>query len=415
LDAWLQTMRDERGYGGPVTHWWQSCLLYCGPMADWRYEGLICGYLNLYSSSLQPQWLERAITAGEDLLIAQLPNGQFLNSSFEIGPVQGGTPHEAAVDLALLELARKLRSLGDERWEPFYCAAEHNLKSYQLGELWNGSAFKDQAWNQTVVANKNATTMEALLLYEELSGCSMQQYILGAAELIMSVQVSEPGPRNGATIHLGTGPHQLAIGIYTARCLSALVRLYERYPKDIYLERAGKMLDFLLRLVVEEGTLFGFYKDGRPVACPTWISASGDLLRAMIMLKPYIAVPEWAMNHLAGLLVNRQLPSGGIPTAYGLGFKGQARRPNGRPDFRDVIPVVGWCDKAFRALSLLAGKWEPEPKEILLSDTAIECMWKGRHCIFREDSERMQLIDQRRGNILFEWKKGDWYPKIYQL
>ncbi|HET8669242.1 MAG TPA: hypothetical protein VFM05_01070, partial [Candidatus Saccharimonadales bacterium] len=74
LDAWLQTMRDERGYSGPVTHWWQSCLLYCGPMADWRYEGLICGYLNLYSISSQQQWLDRAITAGEDLLQAQLPN-----------------------------------------------------------------------------------------------------------------------------------------------------------------------------------------------------------------------------------------------------------------------------------------------------------------------------------------------------
>lgn len=384
-------------------------------MADWRYEGLICGYLNLYRITSQTRWLERAVNAGNDLLRAQLPNGQFLNSGFEVGPTLGGTPHEAAVDVALLELARVLRSIRDERWEKFYRTAEKNLLSYHLGGLWNGSAFKDEIWNETLVPNKNATTMEALLLYEELSGSSWETYILGAARLILSSQVKEPGDQQGATIHSGTGPHRLAIGIYTARCLAALLRLYQCYPKAEYLDSACEMLPFLLRLVGEDGTRFGIYPDGRPIACPTWISASGDLLRSMIALRAYTQVPDWAVDHLADLLVTRQLPTGGIPTAYGLGLKGRTRKPEGRPDFRDVIPVVGWVDKAFRALSMLPDELEPMLDPILAEETAVECAWKGRDCLYREDAGSMQLLDQRHGAVLYDWKKGQWYPRLYQL
>lgn len=415
LDAWFQTMRDERGYGGPITHWWQSCLLYCGSMSDWRYEGVMCGYLNLYRATGQSRWLDRAIAAGEDLLRAQLPAGHFWNSGFEVGPLEGGTPHEAAVDVALLELARLLRSRGDERYEVFYRAAERNIVGYHLQQLWDGTAFRDQAWNSTLVPNKNATTLEALVLYEELSGRSMQRYTDAVVKLIRENQVTRPGPRQGATIHLGTGLHRLAIGVYTARCATALIRLYEHRPKAEYVDSACGMIGFLLRLIIEEGTLFGIYPDGRPIACPIWVSPSGDLLRALLALCPYLDVPPAAICQLANLLIDRQLPSGGIPTAYGLGFKGHTRRPSGRPDFRDVLPVAGWCDKAFRALTMLVTELDVEPPQNGLHETAVECEWKGRACLFREDEEHLQLLGQHDKQIIYEWIKGERYPRIYQL
>src|SRR5688572_4549089 len=216
-------MRGCTGYAGPVTHWWQSCLLYCGPMFDWRYEGIITGYLQLFQKTADLRGLRRALAAADDIHCAQLPDGRFRNSSFEIGPIEGGTPHEAAVCIGLLELARTLRAMGDARWTSYRDIAERNIMHYQIGQLWDGSAFRDQAWNRTVVANKNATTLEALLLYEELSGESLERYIEGAARLVLSAQVRAPGPTYGATIHLGTGKHRLAIGIYTARCAAALV------------------------------------------------------------------------------------------------------------------------------------------------------------------------------------------------
>ena len=117
LDAWLETMRGPGGYTGPVSHWWESCWLYTGPMIDWRYEGIICGYVELFRKGGDERWLDRAVRAGEDAVAAQTPDGHFGNSSFQHGAQPGGTPHEAAVDVALLELARVLREHGRSGWE----------------------------------------------------------------------------------------------------------------------------------------------------------------------------------------------------------------------------------------------------------------------------------------------------------
>jgi hypothetical protein len=68
LDAWLETMRGARGYGGPVTHWRQQSFIYTGPGRDWRYEGIIAGYLELWRVSGASLWLDRAVRAGDDLL-----------------------------------------------------------------------------------------------------------------------------------------------------------------------------------------------------------------------------------------------------------------------------------------------------------------------------------------------------------
>lgn len=415
LDVWLETMRAPEGYAGPVAHWWQSCLLYSGAMADWRYEGILAGYVQLYRVDPQPRWLARALTAGDDLLRAQLPNANYQNSSFEIGPLEGGTPHEAAVNVGLLELARLLRAKGDLRWQRYMQAAERNIEAYLLGRLWNGTAFLDQAWNETLVPNKNATTMEALLLYEELSGRSMEQYIHAAARLVGSGQVRLSGPRAGATVHLGTGPFRLAIGIYTARCAAALVRLYRRYPRPEYLEWARSMGLFLLRQIVAGGTRFGYYADGRPIDSPLWISASGDLLRALIVLRPYGDIPDEAINTLTDMLVSQQYPSGGMPTTYGLGAKGRVARHTGLPDFRDLLPVVGWCDKAFRALTLQVERPLPEAPVGLTHAFERPCVWKGQLARFSETDTHIQLYTERNGRTLYDWVKGESYPCSYQI
>ena len=417
LDAWLQSMRSVAGYTGPVSHWWESCLLYSGAKIDWRYEGIICGYVNLFQKTHDPRWLERAVTAGDDICASQLPSGQFRNSSFQQGPIEGGTPHEAAVCVGLLELARLLRSRDDARWLQYYAAAERNIREYLLGCLWNGRAFLDQPWNTTLVPNKNATTLEALLLYEELSGNSMEQYIEGAASLIISAQIAQMAPYQGATIHLGTGAHRLAIGIYTARCAAALVRLYQSRGQDKYLQSARAMGAFLVASTTDVGTIFGFYPDGRKIVCPTWISPSGDLLRALLDLQPYMEISAAVVDRLVDALLAGQSSAGGIATAYGLGRKGSTKQFSGKPDFRDVLPVAGWCDKAFRALTMLVQHNQPvdlSSAKSMFGDTSIPCIWKGRQCHYQETATELSVRDQR-GKILYSWRKGSCYPTVFQI
>lgn len=385
-------------------------------MADWRYEGIICGYVNLYRSTGEVRWLDRARQAGDDLVVAQLPSGNFRNSAFQQGPMEGGTPHEAAADVGLLELALVLRERGDNSWQTYFETARRNIECYLLGKLWNGHGFLDQPWNTTLVPNKNATTLEALLLYEELSGEAMEEYIVGAARLVVSAQVTQPGICEGATIHLGTKAHQLAIPIYTARCLAAFVRLYQSRGKSCYLEAARRMGHFLVRSVIADGVVFGFYPNNRPIMAPLWISPAGDLLRALLALRPCTEVPDSVIERLQRLLLEQQMPNGGIPTARGLGYKGATRSIMGNPDFRDVLPVVGWCDKAFRALSLLVtADDQPESWAAPVDETIVACTWKGQDCLYRETALDMQLRLVRSGREIYWWRKNECYPRMYQL
>jgi hypothetical protein len=412
LDMWLQTMRSPVGFTGPIAHWWESCLCYCGPMIDWRYEGIISGYSTLFETTGNPLWLQRAKQAAEDVVVAQLPSGNFRNSSFQYGPIEGGTPHEAAVDVGLLELARLLRQKDDNSWHRYFVAAERNITSYLLGPIWNDRGFQEQPWDVTLVPNKNATAMEALLLYEELSGQDMLPYVEAALKVILSAQ-EHFGPRAGATVHTGTGKHQLAIGIYTARSISALLRLYQRDPRSSLLKPIAKAIVFLNTLLTSQGTFFGYYRDGTLIANPRWIAASGDLLRVAILADDYGVVPPGTIKVLVDLLIQHQFPSGAIPTAYGFSNRGGQQPYTGLPEFRDVLPVIGWCDKVLRAMSLL---FPPESSVQVKGDmTELLCIWKGQQCKYIESDQQICLTEQSTFRDLYRWRKGQAWPDLYAL
>lgn len=410
LDHWLETMRGPYGYGGPISHWWDFSLIYTGQMLDWRYEGIVCGYLNLYRATEQAIWLDRATRAADDLVHGQRPDGRFWNSCFELGPAVGGTPHEAAADVALLEVAKSLRASGSSGWEKYLSAAERNIRQYQIDRLWNGRGFKDQPDNDCLVANKNATTLEALLLYQTLTDEPMQQYIEGAAQVILEAQVSN-GPRAGAMVHKGTHQHQLAIGIYTARCVSGIARLMTHLPRAEYRDFMVRAVHYLAGLIQSNSTYFGHYRDGRLIAAPRWISPSGDLLRAFLSACEYVEVPEAWIERLASMLVEAQYPTGGIPTAIGFAARGSSRPYSDLPEFRDVLPVVGWCDKAFRALTMVT----PLVSVASTSPVEIACHWRGRRCHYYEDDLEMSLTDNQDKKRLYLWRKAKTYPDCMDL
>jgi hypothetical protein len=413
LDSWLESMRGRYGYTGPISHWWESSLTYCGPMADWRYEGIVCGYLSLYRSTCRSVWLERALRAGDDLVEAQTPTGNFRRSGFQLGPIEGGTPHEAAADVALLELATQLRDAGDLRWSRYFDTARRNIDRYLIPRLWNGTGFRDQPGDETLVPNKNATVIEALILFERLSGSDMSRYIDPALDVILSAQ-QVAGPRAGATIHLGTGRHRLAIGIYTARSMCGLLRSYERSPTDRLLDSAAAAIVFLRGLQTPEGSYFGRYLDGTLIANPRLIAGVGDILRLFAWGAILgIASPD-DVNDLAAQLIAAQSATGAIPTGFGFARRGRSVAYRGIPEFRDVLPVAGWCDKAFRAFSYIAGA-DVVPSAAALPRVEIECTWDGRRHTFVEDGSRFELYDRRSERPVYRWRKGSCYPEVYEL
>lgn len=204
LEQWLSSMRIESdvsgvvsGYIGPVVHWWRDSVRYCGVGFDWRYEGIIQGYLALFKRTGDLPWLEKACQAGTDLVQAQLTGGNYPWSGFEQNPSTGGTPHEAAADIGLLALSGVLRERGDARWQTYLHTARRNIQDFYVARLWDTDSrvFRDAAGVPSFVPNKAATLVEALFRLADLTGDDqwIKVYARPTLDEILRHQALRPG------------------------------------------------------------------------------------------------------------------------------------------------------------------------------------------------------------------------------
>ena len=411
LDAWFETMRGPGGYGGPIAHWWQQSLVYTGAGLDWRYEGVIAGYVRLWERTGDERWLRKARRAGDDLVDGQLASGHYAASAFELNPATAGTPHEAACDVALLLLARGLRAAGHAGWEQYVACAEQNLRAFYVGQLWDAEAraFSDSPHVPSFVPNKAATACEALFLLAEVAGESswVECYALPTLDRILMHQVRGGGSLDGAIAQnsLGRRTVETFFPIYIARCVPALLRGYRWTNDEQYAECALRAMRFITRWMGEDGSFpTAIYANRRANRSPSWIAPLGDLLRAADELQPYGFDADLRLTERR--LLAGQDESGGIRTASD--FATQAGgRPVPTPDLRDILHVAGWCDKAFRYLASHAGPALPAetsaPFEVV--------------CTFRKQAMRLvetpTLLEiSCRGVVRYRWRKGEPWPEI---
>jgi hypothetical protein len=414
LEAWLETMRGSGGYGGPVAHWWRQSLSYTGPGFDWRYEGIIVGYLQLWERTNQACWLMKAQRAGDDLLAAQLDNGHFTASSFEANPAAGGTPHEAACDAGLLRLALTLRAAGYNDWQKYADCANRNLQNFYIHQLWDteNHSFRDSPSVPSFVPNKVATACEAFFLLAEIRGEErwVETYVLPNLARIIEHQRQEASdPLLGAIAQNSFGRQKIEkyFPIYNARCIPALLLGYEWTKEEKYLEAAWQVMRFIERWVNSDGALpTVIYSNQKVNRYPAWIAPLGDILRANTALERYGLVFEF--NAIQKRLLTGQDNSGGIQTAWGFAEQVHQRTPT-RPDVRDLLHVVGWCDKAFRHLtSQVSGLTLPKAENKVFE---AECIFRGQALIFSEQVDQLEVTNQA-GQCRYRWRKGQPWAEI---
>jgi hypothetical protein len=411
LAAWFETMRAPDGYSGPVAHWWQQSLIYTGAGLDWRYEGIIAGYLLLWQRSGDERWLQRARRDGDDLVRAQLPSGNYPASAFEINPATAGTPHEAACDVALLLLAQALRQAEHRNWERYAATAERNLSNFYIQQLWNDTtrSFNDSPRVASFVPNKAATASEALFLLAEISGDAAwaEHYALPNLDRVLQHQVKSGDRLDGAIAQNSFGQQVIDkyFPIYIARCVPALLRGYRWTDDERYLDGALRAMRFIERWTTADGTCpTVIYANRRAHDRPCWIAALGDVLRAGNELRPYGFDAD--LSAMEARLLRGQDASGGIQTATG--FAAQAGGRAGlRPDLRDVLHVVGWCDKAFRYLAARVGRELPE---VASAEFEIDCALQGVALRLRETAEQLEVRDRR--DLCYRWRKGEPWPEV---
>lgn len=408
LDLWFESMRGPDGYGGPVVHWWQNCLSFTGAGLDWRYEGIISGYLMLWARAGGPEWLDRACRAGDDLLRGRLPSGHFRHSTFELNPYAGGTPHEAAADLGLLRLAATLRDEGSDDWERYATTAEMNLRSYAIGLLWDDDAraFRDSPDIPSLVPNKACTLAEALFAWAELRDTDepIVRYALPALEAVVALQVRDAGRLAGAIPQntIRNAVIDAYFPYYNARCIPALLLAHEHTGDERWVAAAVGAGEFIMRHVDEDGALPQVLYTRGANRFPQWIAPLGDVLRALDMLRPLGFDADTVAMEAA--LRAGCLPSGGMATARGFAAQISQRHDTAAPpDFRDNLPVAGWADKAFAWLAgqVPEGKPLPPPQT---GDVVLECAVRGQVGRWQETPTAMTLTAG--GRTLYEWRKG---------
>jgi hypothetical protein len=414
LHQWFETTRCADGYHGPVAHWWSNCLFYTGVGLDWRYEGIILGYLALYQKSDNQYWLQRAVAAGDDLVRGQLPTHNFRSSRFELNPYNGGTPHEASCDIGLLSLVQTLQEHSDYSWQPYLQTAARNLEEFYVGRLCHPrtGVVYDHEQHAAFVPNKAATAAEAFILLSRATGDERwaDQYAMRSLDHVLEHQELD-GLFGGAI-------HQMSVSgncdgrffpYYIVRCASGLFAGYDWFGEERYLDGAMRAIEFVLRRGRDDGSFPQVvYANGHVNEYPRWIAASGDVLRVLQQADEHGLSVD--LEPTLTWLRSGQEKNGAFRTAYGFQAQISQRKPYAIPEFRDVVGVAGWTDKAFRfladlispqdAVSLSANDVTPMDRNAVIE---LECVYRGKRMRYRDEIETISLEYQNKP--VYVWRK----------
>ncbi|PYE55647.1 hypothetical protein [Deinococcus yavapaiensis] len=405
LDAWLESTRQPGGYGGPVAHWWQNRLQFVGPGLDWRYEGLLIGYTTAYARTRDSRFADRAVRAALDLTDGQRQDGSYTASQFEINPGFLGTPHEAAATLGLL----KAHHLLPDR-ERALSTAARNLDRL-VESLWDGKGFNDRPGIRGRVPNKLATLAHAMLAYQQLTGDERYEPFVRSALNDVICYMVERGEFEGA-VHqyapeAGEGDGRF-FPYYNARCIPPLVEAATILGDRTYAGAAEAIFGFVDKTMHEDGSWPQIvYTSGRQASWPRWTAGVADILLA------YRALEKTPPRQALTRLLTAQLASGAFPTAEGFKQQISQRSLPGRPDYRDLLPVVGWNDKVLRLLSAMLPRDMPLP-QATVARTHLDVRCWGRNAVMTETSLDL-TITSAGGEELYRWQKSRPWAETHRL
>lgn len=398
LIAWFDTMRTGAGHGGPVVGLRGVSMACCMAGFDWRWEGLLDGWIELHRRTGEPVWLDRMDEALRAIASAGLANGAFRNSSFEFNPFEGGMPHEPAMIAAALRARARLVSEGRTPPPEFDEAAARFVAERLVRELWSKLLRTFKNWMQSdferCTPSAVAAAVEVLDAWTAISGDAQTHdaHLEGAGASLLAAQIRN-GPAAGGFPSTHPGPAS-ANPYLSARILPALERLFARTNDVRYSECALRLIDFLRRHARRSGGFPLLVHTDRPVtSAPLFVGATAGVLVALRRAGQAGAVAE--EPHVRFVLAH-QSAAGGFDTAEGFdAHRGAA------PDWRDVVPVCGWADKIHHLLAMLAGRVAPAGATGRVSRPV---RVRGVEALYEEDDGRMRISGEDR--IHFDWHKG---------
>lgn len=396
LHGWLETVRCNDGWGGPVVSYRSNALCFTGAGNDWRLEGLLDAFRLAHGISGDPRWLEEIGWIMERFLRARRLDGQFENSYFEWNPFEGGMPHEPAVLAAGMRSAAVLKRAGrpTEKWES---VVHDYLDRVLLSRLWNKSTRFVRDWEISDFQYGNAASAAAALdLLTEAGRPGDGEHREALADHLLRLQV-EDGDRAGGIL----SSNRRGAGIspfLAARCLRPLRRHAEQCHSDRAGKGADRLADFLLRQERREGGFRRLVWNWRPASVnPLLTGATAAILAAL--------EEDGRSGDLThgteSWLLDLQAPHGAFRHAIGYGQRAPRPEPE-RAEWRDWVASAGWQDKILYWLALKAGDlpFAPIPPDPWETPVRVA----GRKGTFSETPERLEI--RRDGNVVYRWEKG---------
>ena len=411
LETWLDSLRAEGGYTGPVAGLRGECMAWCGPSHDWRWEGLLDGWVARHRTTADPVHLDHIARAMLDLRNAQLADGSFRNSSFEHNPLEGGMPHEPAVMAAVLRAMRHLREIGRDAPEGASAMVERFVEERLLKSLWTKTLRTFNNWLQSdfevYAPPAVASIVEVLLEYGDLTGSAkrFEPYLAGAAESLLRLQFRD-GPLAGA-LPVSSTDRASASPFLAARCLPALAGLRRATGDARFAEAGDRLAEFVTRGFQSGGGIACMVFAGRPPrVAPLFTGATAGALLAMeragrrddaLRAKQI----EW--------LLARQTASGGFDTAVGFGRGLPTADP---PDWRDALPAFAWATHVYALLAdqvaTTAPPAPPAPGEVRRGVRV-----RGRPADMIENPEKLEI--RNRSERLYVWRKRAAWAEVCHL
>jgi hypothetical protein len=229
-----------------------------------------------------------------------------------------------------------------------------------------------------------------------------------AAETIVALQV-DTGDHRGAIHQLwpkdaGEGGDGKFFPLYIARCIPPLLAVADATDDDRFERAAREAVDFLTRVEHDDGSFPQvIYANGTRNEYPRWIAGVGDVLRAYDALNARGYAYETAA--VESWLRAGRTDSGAFKTAEGFG---QVSGRGDAPVFADVLPVVGWNDKAFRWLATQVDTVEA----VECGKTRVACSFDGTPGTFVDSMDTIEFIPERRASETYRWDKASRWAQL---
>ncbi|MEI8139624.1 MAG: hypothetical protein WCI03_07140 [bacterium] len=409
LESWFNGMHGPDGYYGPVVGFRGISMGYCGPGFDWRYEGLLDGWLLQSQTGSDFVRLERIEGALAEIWRSQLANGTLRCSYFESNPSEGSMPHEPILMAAALRARACLCLAGRPVDSGLDTLVERFVEERLTRELWNKALRTFNNWLQSEYEfyspSAVSAIVEVLIGYEEATGqtSALEPMIKGAADSLLAVQIKTGSLAGGVPVSNRSGS---PVSPYlAARCQVAFSLLRRRLNDERFAQAGDALESFLRKVARKEGGFPSLVHQERPASeFPVFVGAAAGVLTSLA--RSGRLTDDWLQPHLT-LILGQQTESGAFNTAQG--FNGGIRAIP--PDWRDVVPVCGWADKVYHLLSLLqSSTFALAPVGAVHRDVTI----RGIPAVFEEDDRTIRLFSGS-DNVWFEWEKRTKWPRICNL